>query len=518
MPSKAGGCRKNAVWGIEMAEYILALDQGTTSSRAILFDREGKIRSMAQKEFQQYYPQPGWVEHDPMEIWSAQLAVAIEAMAQAGATATDIAAIGITNQRETTIIWDKKTGRPIYNAIVWQCRRTAEKIEALTERESELIRSRTGLVPDPYFSASKIAWILDHVEGARERAKSGELAFGTVDSWLIYNLTRGQVHATDYTNASRTMLFNIHTMQWDQDLLSVWDIPEEMLPQVRPSGSMFGYTDPSVLGGRIPIAGAAGDQQAALFGQCCFEPGEVKNTYGTGGFLLMNTGTEAIASKHGLLTTCAAVFEGEKPEYALEGSVFVAGSVIQWLRDEMRMVKTASQSEEYADEVFDTAGVYIVPAFTGLGAPYWNPYARGTIVGLTRGCRKEHFIRAALESIAYQSMDVIKAMEEDAGVPLSGLKVDGGASANNFLMKFQADLMGAEVYRPKLIETTALGAAYLAGLTVGYWKNREEAKANWQLGRTFHPDIAEEDREKLISGWHRAVRCALAWADDEKGD
>ena len=314
------------------------------------------------------------------------------------------------------------------------------------------------------------------------------------------------------------MLFNIHTMQWDQDLLSVWDIPEEMLPQVRPSGSMFGYTDPSVLGGRIPIAGAAGDQQAALFGQCCFEPGEVKNTYGTGGFLLMNTGTEAIASKHGLLTTCAAVLEGEKPEYALEGSVFVAGSVIQWLRDEMRMVKTASQSEEYADEVFDTAGVYIVPAFTGLGAPYWNPYARGTIVGLTRGCRKEHFIRAALESIAYQSMDVIKAMEEDAGVPLSGLKVDGGASANNFLMKFQADLMGAEVYRPKLIETTALGAAYLAGLTVGYWKNREEAKANWQLGRTFHPDIAEEDREKLISGWHRAVRCALAWADDEKGD
>lgn len=497
-----------------MEGYILALDQGTTSSRAILFDHKGMVRSLAQKEFPQYFPQPGWVKHDPMEIWSSEFAVAMEAMATVGAGAKDIAAIGITNQRETTILWDRKTGRPIYNAIVWQCRRTTDRIEALSEEDRILIRERTGLVPDPYFSASKIAWILDHVEGARERAARGEICFGNVDSWLIWNLTHGMVHVTDYTNASRTMLFNIHTLSWDDDLLRMWNIPREMLPEVRPSGFVYGYTDPQVLGGRIPIAGAAGDQQAALFGQCCFAPGEVKNTYGTGGFLLMNTGEKAISSEHGLLTTLAATTEGQAPQYALEGSVFVAGSVIQWLRDEMRMVKTAAQSEEYADEVFDTAGVYLVPAFTGLGAPYWNPNARGTIVGLTRGCKKEHFIRAALESIAFQSMDVIHAMEEDAGVPLQGLKVDGGASANNFLMKFQADLAGTEVYRPKCIETTALGASYLAGLSVGYFHDLDEIRQNWQLGRTFHPDMEAADRDKLIAGWHRAVKTALHWADE----
>jgi glycerol kinase len=499
-----------------MGSYIMALDQGTTSSRCILFDHSGKICSLAQQEFSQYFPQPGWVEHNPLEIWSSQYAVATEAMAKIAATARDIAAIGITNQRETTIIWDRRTGRPLCNAIVWQCRRTADRIDRLTENEREMIRDKTGLVPDAYFSASKIEWILDHTEGARTRAENGELCFGNVDSWLIWNLTKGSVHVTDYTNASRTMLFNIHTMQWDEELLRLFHIPADLLPEVQPSGKLFGYTDESILGGRIPIAAAAGDQQAALFGQCCFEPGEVKNTYGTGGFLLMNTGTEAIRSSHGLLTTVAAGCDGEAVNYALEGSVFVAGSVIQWLRDEMRMVKTAAQSEEYADAVMDTAGVYIVPAFTGMGAPYWNPYARGTIVGVTRGCKKEHFIRAALESIAFQSMDVIRAMEEDACVPLHELKVDGGASANNTLVKFQADLIDAEVYRPKCIETTALGAAYLAGLTVGYWKNREEVRENWQLGRKFTPDMAAVEREKLLKGWKRAVRCAICWADDEE--
>lgn len=497
-----------------MDGYIMALDQGTTSSRCILFDHSGKICSIAQKEFPQYFPQPGWVEHDPMEIWSSQFAVAMEAMAQIGVTATGIAGIGITNQRETTILWDRKTGRPIYNAIVWQCRRTADMIDALTDEQKMIIRSRTGLVPDAYFSATKIAWILDHVKGARERAANGEICFGNVDSWLIWNLTKGGVHITDYTNASRTMLFNIHEMKWDDELLEMFNIPREMLPEAKPSSMIYGYTDPAILGGRIPIAAAAGDQQSALFGQCCFEPGEVKNTYGTGGFLLMNTGHEAIESGHGLLTTVAATPEGEETSYALEGSVFVAGSSIQWLRDEMRMVKTAAQSEEYADEVYDTAGVYVVPAFTGLGAPYWNPYARGTIVGLTRGCKKEHFIRATLESICYQSMDVIIAMEEDAGVPLTGLKVDGGASANNFLMKFQANLMNTQVFRPKCIETTALGAAYLAGMAVGYWKDRDEIKENWQLGRTFTPELDDKTRDGLMKGWHRAVRCAISWADD----
>lgn len=499
-----------------MNGYIMALDQGTTSSRCILFDHGGKICSLAQKEFSQYFPQPGWVEHDPMEIWSSQLAVAMEAMAQIGAAAQDICAIGITNQRETTIIWDRKTGKPVCHAIVWQCRRTADRIGALSPEQRELIRRKTGLVPDAYFSASKIAWILDHVDGARERARNGELCFGTVDTWLIWNLTKGQTYVSDYTNCSRTMLFNIHELRWDEELLEIWDIPEAMLPQACPSSRIYGYTEASVLGGRIPIAAAAGDQQAALFGQCCFEPGEVKNTYGTGGFLLMNTGHEAIDSGHGLLTTIAATPEGEPVSYALEGSVFVAGSSIQWLRDEMRMLRSAAQSEEYADEVCDTAGVYVVPAFTGLGAPHWDPHARGTIVGLTRGCRKEHFIRATLESICYQSMDVITAMEEDAGVPLGSLKVDGGASANNFLMKFQADLMNTETLRPKCIETTALGAAYLAGLAVGYWKSRDEIRENWQLGRRFRPDMDEGTRSRLMKGWRRAVRCALAWAEDEK--
>ncbi len=498
-----------------MDGYIMALDQGTTSSRCILFDHSGKICSIAQKEFPQYFPQPGWVEHDPMEIWSSQFAVAMEAMAQIGVTATGIAGIGITNQRETTILWDRKTGKPIYNAIVWQCRRTADMIDALSDEQKKEIRGKTGLVPDAYFSATKIAWILDHVKGARQQAGNGEICFGNVDSWLIWNLTKGGVHITDYTNASRTMLFNIHEMKWDDELLEMFNIPREILPEARPSSMIYGYTDPAILGGRIPIAAAAGDQQSALFGQCCFEPGEVKNTYGTGGFFLMNTGHEAIESAHGLLTTVAATPEGEETSYALEGSVFVAGSSIQWLRDEMRMVKTAAQSEEYADEVYDTAGVYVVPAFTGLGAPYWNPYARGTIVGLTRGCKKEHFIRATLESICYQSMDVITAMEEDAGVPLTGLKVDGGASANNFLMKFQANLMNTQVFRPKCIETTALGAAYLAGMAVGYWKDRDEIKENWQLGRTFTPELDDKTRNELMKGWHRAVRCAISWADDE---
>jgi glycerol kinase len=451
-----------------------------------------------------------------MEIWSSQFAVAMEAMAQIGVTATGIAGIGITNQRETTILWDRKTGKPIYNAIVWQCRRTADMIDALSDEQKKVIRGKTGLVPDAYFSATKIAWILDHVKGARQQAGNGEICFGNVDSWLIWNLTKGGVHITDYTNASRTMLFNIHEMKWDDELLEMFNIPREILPEARPSSMIYGYTDPAILGGRIPIAAAAGDQQSALFGQCCFEPGEVKNTYGTGGFLLMNTGHEAIESAHGLLTTVAATPEGEETSYALEGSVFVAGSSIQWLRDEMRMVKTTAQSEEYADEVYDTAGVYVVPAFTGLGAPYWNPYARGTIVGLTRGCKKEHFIRATLESICYQSMDVITAMEEDAGVPLTGLKVDGGASANNFLMKFQANLMNTQVFRPKCIETTALGAAYLAGMAVGYWKDRDEIKENWQLGRTFTPELDDKTRNELMKGWHRAVRCAISWADDEE--
>ena len=500
---------------MEEKKYVLALDQGTTSSRCILFDRSGKIVNMAQKEFQQYYPQPGWVEHNPREIWSSQLAVATEAMATIGATAEQIAAIGITNQRETTIVWDRETGEPVYNAIVWQCRRTADRIEEIKkEGFDRIIREKTGLVPDAYFSATKIEWILDHVEGARRKAEEGRLLFGNVDSWLIWNLTKGAIHITDYTNASRTMLFDIHKMCWDEELLAKFRIPASMMPEAKPSSCIYGDADPSVFGGPIPIAGAAGDQQAALFGQCCFEPGQVKNTYGTGGFLLMNTGHEAIRSSHGLLTTVAAGI-GPEVNYALEGSVFVAGAAIQWLRDEMRMVKTAAQSEEYADEVFDTAGVYVVPAFTGMGAPYWDPYARGTVVGITRGCKKEHFIRATLESICYQSADVIHAMEEDAGVPLKELRVDGGASANNFLMHFQANIVGTTAYRPKCIETTALGAAYLAGIAVGYWRDIDDVRMNWQLGRRFEPDMQEDERRTLMKGWRRAVRCAIAWSQDD---
>lgn len=497
-----------------MQNYIMALDQGTTSSRCILFDKKGNICSLAQKEFTQHYPKPGWVEHNPMEIWSSQLAVATEAMAMLGVRAEQISGIGITNQRETTILWDKQTGEPVYNAIVWQCRRTSDMIDELKKDGfDKIIREKTGLVPDAYFSASKIAWILNNVPGARERAERGELLFGTVDTWLIWNLTKGAVHVTDYTNASRTMLFDIHRLCWDEDIMERFQIPKSLLPKVCASSTIFGHTDPSVLGGEIPISGVAGDQQAALFGQCCFEQGDVKNTYGTGCFLLMNTGHQAIASNSGLLTTIAAS-TSECVEYALEGSVFVAGAGIQWLRDGMRMIKSAPQSQEYAETVEDTAGVYIVPAFAGMGAPYWNQYARGTVVGITRGCTKEHFIRATLESIAYQTADVLRAMEQDSGLQLKSLKVDGGASANNFLMQFQADIVNTSVHRPKCIETTALGAAYLAGLATGYWKNKEEICENWQMDTVFERNMSEDNRQQLLKGWKKAVKCALVWAEE----
>lgn len=499
-----------------MKQYIMSLDQGTTSSRCILFDRAGNVCSMAQKEFTQIYPQPGWVEHNPREIWSSQLAVATEAMAMVGAGAEQIVGIGITNQRETTICWDRTTGEPVYNAIVWQCRRTSEMIERLkAEGYEELIKERTGLVPDAYFSATKIAWILEHVPGVKERAWRGEILFGTVDTWLIWNLTKGRVHATDYTNASRTMLFDIHRLCWDEEILEKLGIPASMLPQVYPSSHVFGKTAGSLLGGEIPIAGAAGDQQAALFGQGCFAAGEVKNTYGTGCFLLMNTGHEAITSRAGLLTTIAASCS-DRVEYALEGSVFVAGAAVQWLRDGMRLVRSASATQESAEKVEDTAGIYVVPAFAGLGAPYWNQFARGTVVGITRGCSQEHFIRATLESIAYQTADVLAAMEQDLGARIKGLKVDGGASANDFLMQFQADIVGMEVRRPRCIETTALGAAYLAGLAVGYWSDLDEITENWQPIREFVPQMDERRRTQLKKGWKRAVRCALAWAEDEE--
>ncbi|WP_097005419.1 glycerol kinase GlpK [Lacrimispora amygdalina] len=498
-----------------MGKYVIAMDQGTTSSRCILFDEKGGVCSEAQKEFRQIFPKPGWVEHDPMEIWSSQLSVTMEAMGKIGAHYSDIAAIGITNQRETTVVWDKETGEPVYNAIVWQCRRTADRIGRLKEEGLDgLIRERTGLIPDAYFSGSKIEWILDHVEGARERAERGELLFGTVDSWLIWNLTKGCIHVTDYTNASRTMLFDIHRKCWDEDILNYFHIPKAMLPDVKPSSCVYGYTSSDVMGGKIPIAGAAGDQQAALFGQCCFEAGEVKNTYGTGCFLLMNTGEKAVISEHGLLTTIAAS-DQDRIQYALEGSVFVAGAAIQWLRDAMRMVRTADQTEEYAQEVEDTGGVYVVPAFAGLGAPYWDQYARGTIVGVTRGTSKEQFIRATLESMAYQVHDLIEAMEQDSQIHLKELRVDGGACANNFLMQFQADVLDTRIVRPKCIETTALGAAYLAGLAVGYWKDREEIKKNWESSKTFDRQMEEECRKKRIKGWKRAVRCALYWSQDE---
>ena len=497
-----------------MAKYIMALDQGTTSSRCILFDKAGNICSMAQREFEQIYPKPGWVEHNPMEIWSTQYAVMSEAMALLGAKPNDIAGIGITNQRETTIVWDKETGEPVYNAIVWQCRRTAKDINLLVkDGYADVIKAKTGLVPDAYFSATKIAWILSNVAGARKKAEEGRLLFGTVDTWLIWKLTGGAVHVTDYTNASRTMLFDIHNRCWDKELLEKFNIPEVMLPMVKPSSCIYGYTDPSVLAGNIAIAGAAGDQQAALFGQCCFEPGEVKNTYGTGCFLLMNTGDKPVESKHGLITTIAAGSD-DQLHYALEGSVFTGGAIVQWLRDEMRLIRSSSQSEDYARMVNDTNGVYIVPAFSGMGAPYWNPYARGCVVGLSRGANKEHFIRASLESIAYQTYDVLKAMESDTGHIVKELKVDGGASANDFLMEFQADILGAKIRRPKCIETTALGAAYLAGLAVGFFKDLNEIRDNWQLASTFESSMAPSDRDNLLAGWRRAVKCDISYTDE----
>ena len=497
-----------------MAKYIMALDQGTTSSRCILFDKAGNICSMAQREFEQIYPKPGWVEHNPMEIWSTQYAVMSEAMALVGAKPKDIAGIGITNQRETTIVWDKETGEPVYNAIVWQCRRTAKDINLLVkDGYADVIKAKTGLVPDAYFSATKIAWILSNVAGARKKAEEGRLLFGTVDTWLIWKLTGGAVHITDYTNASRTMLFDIHNRCWDKELLEKFNIPEVMLPKVKPSSCIYGYTDPSVLAGNVAIAGAAGDQQAALFGQCCFEPGEVKNTYGTGCFLLMNTGDKPVESKHGLITTIAAGSD-DQLHYALEGSVFTGGAIVQWLRDEMRLIRSSSQSEDYARMVNDTNGVYIVPAFSGMGAPYWNPYARGCVVGLSRGANKEHFIRASLESIAYQTYDVLKAMESDTGHIVKELKVDGGASANDFLMEFQADILGAKIRRPKCIETTALGAAYLAGLAVGFFKDLNEIRDNWQLASTFESSMAPSDRDTLLAGWRRAVKCAISYTDE----
>jgi len=498
-----------------MSKYILALDQGTTSSRAIVFDKGGQIISVAQKEFTQIYPKAGWVEHDPMEIWATQIGVANEAIAKAGLTAQDIAAIGITNQRETTVVWDKNTGKPIYNAIVWQCRRTADICDDLRNKGyAEMIRNKTGLVVDAYFSGTKIKWILDNVEGAREKAEKGELLFGNIDTWLIWNLTGGKVHVTDYSNASRTMLYNIYELKWDDEILEILNIPKSMLPEVKPSSCVYGYTTVDVIGGEIPIAGDAGDQQAALFGQGCYREGMAKNTYGTGCFMLMNTGEKPVKSKNGLLTTIAWGVDG-KVEYALEGSIFIAGAVIQWLRDELRMIKTAAESEEYATAVEDSNGVYVVPAFVGMGAPYWDMYARGTIVGLTRGAKKEHIIRAALESMAYQTMDVLKAMEEDSGISLSALKVDGGAVANNFLMQFQSDILNVDVYRPRVIETTALGAAYLAGLAVGYWENKEEILNNWAVDRKFEPNMDEEKRAKLVKGWHKAVKRALEWEKEE---
>ncbi len=496
-----------------MAKYILSLDQGTTSSRAILFDNEQNIIALAQKEFNQYYPHSGWVEHNPMEIYSSQYAVMMEAVTESGIDVKDIAAIGITNQRETTVVWDKHTGRPVYNAIVWQCRRTAPICDELRSRGlADYIQQTTGLVLDAYFSATKIKWILDHVEGAREKAERGDLLFGTVDTWLLWKLTGGAVHATDYTNASRTMLYNIHTLDWDDRLLSELQIPRSMLPKVCDSSFVYGHCN--IQGVDVPIAGIAGDQQAALFGQGCFHKGDAKNTYGTGCFLLMNTGEEACLSRHGLVTTIA-VGLGGKVQYALEGSVFVGGAVIQWLRDQMRFIGEARDAEYYAQKVDSTGGVYLVPAFTGLGAPYWDMYARGTIVGITRGTKPEHIIRAAQESIAYQSADLVTAMEKDTGTTLTELKVDGGASRDAFLMQFQADILGRQVRRPMIRETTALGAAYLAGLAVGVWRDQEEICRLWHCDSTFAPKMPEPERQKLLRGWSRAVGRSLDWEEHE---
>lgn len=496
-----------------MAKYVMALDAGTTSNRAILFNQKGEVCSVAQRAFTQYFPKPGWVEHNADEIWASQLGVAVEALNKISATAEDIAAIGITNQRETSIVWDKNTGEPIYNAIVWQCRRTSAYCDSLKEKGlTDKFREKTGLVIDAYFSGTKIKWILDNVEGARERAEKGELLFGTVDTWLIWKLTKGKVHVTDYSNASRTMLFNINTLEWDDEILAELDIPRCMLPEVKPSSCVYGNTD--CLGGEVKIAGAAGDQQAALFGQTCFFPGEAKNTYGTGCFLLMNTGEKPVFSKNGLVTTIAWGVDG-KVNYALEGSIFVAGAAIQWLRDEMHLIDSSIDSEYMASKVKDTNGCYVVPAFTGLGAPHWDQYARGTIVGITRGVNKSHIIRATLESLAYQTNDVINAMKADSGIELKSLKVDGGASANNLLMQIQSDIIAAPVLRPQCVETTAMGAAYLAGLAVGYWTSKEDVIQNWAIARTFEPEITEEDRAKRIKGWNKALTYAHGWAKDE---
>ncbi len=495
-----------------MGKYLMALDQGTTSSRCIIFDKGGNILSVAQKEFTQIFPQAGWVEHDPMEIWASQIAVAAEAKARLAVEASDIDSIGITNQRETTVVWNKNTGKPVYNAIVWQCRRTAEYCDTLKASGfDQKIREKTGLVVDAYFSGTKIRWILENVEGAREEAEKGNLLFGTIDSWLIWNLTKGQVHVTDYSNASRTLLFNIHTLEWDDEILTELNIPKSMLPEAKPSSYVYGNANAEFFGGEIPIAGVAGDQQAALFGQCCFEPGMVKNTYGTGCFILMNTGETPVASKNGLLTTIAWGADG-KVEYALEGSVFVAGAAIQWLRDGLRMIDNAAFTEAYANKVTDSNGVYVVPAFVGLGAPYWDQYARGIIVGLTRGVEKEHFIRATVESLAYQSYDVIEAMINDSGNDLKSLKVDGGATANNFLMQFQADIANTEVVRPSIIESTALGAVYLAGLATGYYENKDDIVKNVSIDRVFKPSIDESARAAMVGGWKEAVKRSFGWA------
>ena len=498
-----------------MAKYVLALDAGTTSNRCILFNERGEMCSVAQKEFTQFFPKPGWVEHDVNEIWATQLSVAVEAMQKIGATAADIAAIGITNQRETTIVWDKNTGEPVYHAIVWQCRRTAEYCDSLKDKGlTDTFRAKTGLVIDAYFSGTKLRWILENVPGVRERAEKGELLFGTVETWLMWKLSGGKIHATDYSNASRTLLFNINTLKWDEEILKELNIPACMLPEAKPSSGVFGYADPQFLGGSIPIAGAAGDQQAALFGQTCYNPGEAKNTYGTGCFMLMNTGEKPVFSKNGLVTTIAWGLDG-KVNYALEGSIFVAGAAIQWLRDQLKIVDASPDSEYMATKVEDTNGCYVVPAFTGLGAPHWDQYARGTIVGLTRGCNKYHIIRATLDSLAYQVNDVLTAMKADSGIELAALKVDGGACANDYLMQTQSDIINAPVMRPTCVETTAMGAAYLAGLAVGYWANKEEVVKNWAIDKTFKPEIKEDERASRIKGWNKAVKCAYGWAKDE---
>lgn len=496
-----------------MAEkYIMALDQGTTSARCILYDKKGIQISTAQKEFRQIYPHAGWVEHDAMEIWSTQIGVAQEAMLKIGATYENIEAIGITNQRETTVVWDRITGEPVYNAIVWQCRRTAGFCDELKAKGlADFFRKKTGLLIDPYFSATKLKWILENVDGAYEKARAGELLFGTVETWLIWKLTEGKVHVTDYSNASRTMMFNIHELKWDKEILELLDIPEIMLPEPRPSSMIYGESDHKLFGGPVKICGAAGDQQAALFGQACFREGEAKNTYGTGGFMLVNTGSRPVESKNGLITTVAWGLDG-KVCYALEGSVFISGALIQWLRDEVRILDNAAQSEEIARSVPDTAGAYIVPAFTGLGAPYWDPYARGAVLGLTRGVNRNHLVRAAVESMAYQTYDLMTSMAEDMGEPIRAFKVDGGACQNDFLLEFQAGIMDMPLYRPKCIETTSLGAAYLAGLAAGYWKNTDDIISNWQIDRRFEPDMDKAERNELLDGWHKAVSCTFGWA------